>query len=260
MRERIMHSVTRHVNQIAVVVHEQDYRINDIRNSDTVPNTCHCCFCLFVPFACMARIMYIPEACRLRGSGVDFSLLYPLTWILKACSDVQKAVTCWRVAPHVRELLAPATAALAAPGHRRPAPSARRVPTGLQVRLAGEKAKTNSYAVVTCKGKGNGGCRQASQKAALAAKAHLDKTFFSPTGSTRWSAATPSLVLRGGGGFLWADDAGAPAIEWSTLRTWSPAHEDSCVRGTSKQTQIHVRFLKTGANCVSTQHIGLKLV
>jgi hypothetical protein len=28
-------------------------------------------------------------------------------------------------------------------------------------------------------------CRQASQKAALAAKAHLDKTFFSPTGSTR---------------------------------------------------------------------------
>ena len=46
MRERIMHSVTRHVNQIAVVVHEQDYRINDIRNSDTVPKTCHCCFLL----------------------------------------------------------------------------------------------------------------------------------------------------------------------------------------------------------------------
>ena len=149
MRERIMHSVARRVNQIAVVVHEQDYRINDIRNSDQVPKICHCCFCLFVAFACMTRIMYIPEACRLRGSGVDFSLLYPLTWILKACSDEQKAATCWRVAPHARELLATATVALAARGDRRPAPSARRVPTGLQVRLEGEKAKANSYAVVT---------------------------------------------------------------------------------------------------------------
>ena len=128
----------------------------------------------------MLRIIYIPEACRLRGSGVDFCLLYPLTWILKARSDEQKAATCWCVAPHVRELLARGTAALAAPGHRSPAPSARRVPTGLQVRLEGEKSKANSYAVVTCKGEGNGGCRQASQKAALAAKAHLDATDFRP--------------------------------------------------------------------------------
>ena len=133
----------------------------------------------------MARIMYIPEACRLRGSGVDFSLLYPLTWILKACIDEQKAATCWRVAPHVRELVAPATVALAAPGHRRPAPSARRVPTGLRVRLEEAKAKANSYAVVMCKGEGYSGCRQASQKAALAAKAHLEKRVLSATGSTR---------------------------------------------------------------------------
>jgi len=133
-----------------------------------------------VAFACMTRIMYIPEACRLGGSGVDFCLLCPLTWILKACSDEQKAATRRCVAPHVRELLARGTAALAAPGHRSPAPSARRVPTGLQSRLEGEKAKANSYAVATCKGEGNGGCRQASQKAALAAKAHLDATDYRP--------------------------------------------------------------------------------
>jgi hypothetical protein len=175
-----MHSVTRHVNQIAVVVHEQDYRINDIRNSDTVPKTCHCCFCLFVAFARMTRLMYTPEACRLRGSGVDFCLLCPLTWILKACSDEQKAATRRCVAPHVRALLARGTVALAAPGRRRLTPSAWRVPTGLQARLEGEKAKANSYAVATCKGEGNGGCRQASQKAALAAKAHLDATDYRP--------------------------------------------------------------------------------
>ena len=44
----------------------------------------------------------------------------------------------------------------------------------------GEKAKANSYAVATCKGEGNGACRQASQKAALAAKAHLDATDYRP--------------------------------------------------------------------------------
>ena len=33
-------------------------------------------------------------------------------------------------------------------------------------------------------GKGDGGCRQASEKAALAAKAHLDKTALSATSST----------------------------------------------------------------------------
>ena len=128
----------------------------------------------------MLRIIYIPEACRLRGSCVDFCLLYPLTWIFQARSDEQKAATCRCVAPHVRELLARGTAALAAPGRRRPAPSARRVPTGLQVRLEGEKSTANSDAVATCKGEGNGGCRQASQKAALAAKAHLDATDYRP--------------------------------------------------------------------------------
>ena len=128
--------------------------------------------------------MFIPEACRLRGSGPDFCLLYPLTWILKARSDEEKPATCWRAAPRARELLVRGTVALAAPGQRRPATSARRVPTGLRVRLEEEKAKANSYAVGKCKGEGYGGRRQASQKAALAAKAHLNKTVFSPTGST----------------------------------------------------------------------------
>ena len=49
--------------------------------------------------------MYIPEACRLRGSGPDFCLLYPLTWILKARSDEEKPATCWCAAPRARELL-----------------------------------------------------------------------------------------------------------------------------------------------------------
>ena len=51
-------------------------------------------------------------------------------------------------------------------------------------RLEEEPAKANSYAVWKCKGKGDGGCGQASGKAALAATAHLDKTVLSATIST----------------------------------------------------------------------------
>ncbi len=92
--------------------------------------------------------MYIPEPCRLRGSGPDFCLLSPLTWILKARSDEEKAATCWCAAPQVRELLVRGTVALAAPGQRLPATSARRVPTGLRVRLEEEKAKAKATATL----------------------------------------------------------------------------------------------------------------
>ena len=56
-----------------------------------------------------------------------------------------------------------------------------RVRSGLRVRLEGEQAKANSYVVGKCKGKGDGGCRQVGEKAALAAKAHLEKTVSSAT-------------------------------------------------------------------------------
>jgi hypothetical protein len=46
------------------------------------------------------------------------------------------------------------------------------------VRLEGEQAKANSYVVGKCKGKGDGGCRQVGEKAALAAKAHLEHIRF----------------------------------------------------------------------------------
>ena len=93
---------------------------------------------------------------------------------------------CWCAAPHVRELLLRGTVALAAPGHRRPTPSARRVPTGVRVRLEGDKAKGkgNSYAVGKCKGEGYGAGRRVKMLR-WRRKAHLEKTALSATGSRR---------------------------------------------------------------------------
>ena len=46
------------------------------------------------------------------------------------------------------------------------------------MRLEGEQAKANMYAVGKRKGTGDGGCRQLGEKAALAAKAHLEHIRF----------------------------------------------------------------------------------
>ena len=62
------------------------------------------------------------------------------------------------------------------------------------MRLEGEQAKANSYVVGKCKGKGDGGCRQVGEKAALAAKAHLENTVSSATASDRYSGGLPHMA------------------------------------------------------------------
>jgi len=69
-----------------------------------------------------------------------------------------------------------------------------RVRSGLRARLEGEQAKANSYVVGKCKGKGDGGCRQVGEKAALAAKAHLEKSVSSATASDGYSGALPHMT------------------------------------------------------------------
>ena len=121
---------------------------------------------------------YSPAACRLGRSGLDFCLLYPFTWIIKSAArrwSPQRAgarllvrVNYWSEA-QLRWRL-----------RDRGGPRRERA----ACRLEEAPAKAISYAVWKCKGKGDGGCRQASEKAALAAKAHLDKTVLSATSST----------------------------------------------------------------------------
>jgi hypothetical protein len=62
------------------------------------------------------------------------------------------------------------------------------------VRLEGEQAKANSYVVGKCKGKGDGGCRQVVEKAAMAAKAHLEKSVSSATASDGYSGGLPHMT------------------------------------------------------------------
>ena len=62
------------------------------------------------------------------------------------------------------------------------------------MRLAGEQAKANIYVVGKCKGKGDGGCRQVGEKAALAAKANLEKSVSSATASGGYSGGLPHMT------------------------------------------------------------------
>ena len=129
-----------------------------------------------------------PSGSVSRGGWFQFCL----PWDRQHRSDEEKPGTCARAAPREHELMDRATVALAAPGKKRRATCAGRVPPGRRERSEISQAVAKANAVLAAVGKGKATEQTVDRKDAVAAKASLQKKRLSATGTriSEWRAST----------------------------------------------------------------------